>query len=511
MTDADLKPVFGKRAELAPPAARVRALNREQMLMLQIDVERLIPEDHAARAIWEFVGKLELQPFYEKVKAVEGRAGQPRFDPRLMISIWVYGLSRGINSARELSEWCNWEPGLQWLCAMGSVNYHSLSTFRSAHGEALQPLFIDLLGVLSAEGLVGLERVAVDGTRIRAHCSNEGFRQGARLQQYLDTAAAHVQTLAQEPEDTLSRREQAARERSRTEREKKVAAAQRILEELQQARGAEAAAKVQVNVSEPEARIMKQSGGGFAPSYNLQLATDEKEKIIVAAVVSDSGTDTGLLAEVMDEVKHACGALPKEVLVDGGYVSADNLEQSQKRGVELIGPIPDVVAMASKQAQRRGIGEAYRKEAFGYESDQDTYRCPEGKLLIHIKQRLREGGRIEHEYRAKRSDCASCAHKMECCPTALRSGRTVVRSEPNPILSAFRQKMQTETYQQHYRKRSEVAEFPNAWLKEKLGLRRLRLSGLAKVAAESLWAVITYNIQQWIRLIWRPQLPTAAA
>ena len=100
---------------------------------------------------------------------------------------------------------------------------------------------------------------------------------------------------------------------------------------------------------------------------------------------------------------------------------------------------------------------------------------------------------------------------MECCPTALRSGRTVVRSEPNPILSAFRQKMQTETYQQHYRKRSEVAEFPNAWLKEKLGLRRLRLSGLAKVAAESLWAVVTYNIQQWIRLIWRPQLPTAAA
>src|ERR1700676_5644675 len=94
MTDADLKPVFGKRAELAPPAARVRALNREQMLMLQIDVQRLIPEDHAARAIWEFVGKLKLQPFYQEVKAVEGRAGQPRFDPRLMISIWVYGLSR---------------------------------------------------------------------------------------------------------------------------------------------------------------------------------------------------------------------------------------------------------------------------------------------------------------------------------------------------------------------------------------------------------------------------------
>lgn len=129
--------------------------------------------------------------------------------------------------------------------------------------------------------------------------------------------------------------------------------------------------------------------------------------------------------------------------------------------------------------------------------------------MIHIKQRLREGGRIEHEYRAKHSDCAACAHKMECCPTAQTCGRTVVRGEPNPLLKAFREKMQTEAYRHSYRKRSEVAEFPNAWLKEKLGIRRFRLRGIAKVAMESLWAVITYNVQQWIRLRWREQLAAA--
>ena len=85
----------------------------------------------------------------------------------------------------------------------------------------------------------------------------------------------------------------------------------------------------------------------------------------------------------------------------------------------------------------------------------------------------------------------------------------MVRSEPNPLLKAFREKMQTEAYRQSYRKRSEVAEFPNAWLKEKLGMRRFRLRGIAKVAMESLWAVITYNVQQWIRLRWREQLAAA--
>jgi hypothetical protein len=257
---------------------------------------------------------------------------------------------------------------------------------------------------------------------------------------------------------------------------------------------------------------MKQSGnGGFAPSYNLQLATDVQEKIIVAAVVSDCGADTRLLEAVVEEVKRTCGEQPEQVLVDGGYVSASNMVKMEERGVELIGPVPDVISMVNLQAQQRGVSEAYRKEAFSYDADHDTYRCPQGQVLVHIKQREREGGRIEHEYRAKHSACAGCAHRMECCPAAKTCGRTVVRSEASPLVKAFREKMQTEAYRLLYRKRSEVAEFPNAWLKAKFGLRRFGLRGKAKVAIESLWAVITYNLQQAIRLGVRQQLARVKA
>jgi transposase len=512
MTEADFKPVFGEPVPLPASAAtpRVRVLNRSQLLMLYVDIERLIPDDHPAKAIWELVGTLDLSAFYEKVKAVEGRAGQAGFDPRLMISVWLYGTSRGINSARELSERCDWEPGLQWLCAMGSVNYHSLSTFRVNHGEALKKLFIELLGVLSAQGLVKLERLSVDGTRVRANCSDESFLRGKKLQEHLEAAAAHVEALEQQPEDT-SKRQQAARERSWRERQQRVAAAQEQFKQLQEQRGPGKAAQAQVSTTEADARIMKQSGGGFAPSYNLQLATDEKAKIIVAAVVSNNGADTQLLTEVMDEVNEVVAKRPGQVLVDGGYVSADNLSKMQERGVELIGPVPDAAAGVNRQAKQRGVSEAYFRDAFRYDSDQDTYRCPEGKVLVHIKQRQRGGGSIEHQYRAKRSDCAACPHKMQCCPGASTHGRTVARSEPSQSVKAFREKMQTGAYQQLYRKRSEVAEFPNAWLKEKLGLRRFQLRGLGKVAVESLWAVITYNVQQWIRLVWQTKLTPVEA
>jgi hypothetical protein len=74
------------------------------------------------------------------------------------------------------------------------------------------------------------------------------------------------------------------------------------------------------------------------------------------------------------------------------------------------------------------------------------------------------------------------------------------------VVVAFRQKMETEAAQQAYRQRGAVAEFPNAWIKEKIRLRQFRLRGLAKVRMELFWACLTYNVQQWIRLCWRPPL-----
>ena len=78
-----------------------------------------------------------------------------------------------------------------------------------------------------------------------------------------------------------------------------------------------------------------------------------------------------------------------------------------------------------------------------------------------------------------------------------------IRLEEQADVAAFRQKMEEAEYRTIYRKRGEVAEFPNAWIKEKLGLRKFRVRGLVKAGSELLWACLTYNILQWVRLIWR--------
>ena len=121
------------------------------------------------------VNQLDLKRLEEKIQAVEGRAGQSSLDPRLLMSLWIYGYSEGISSARELSRMCGYEPGCQWLTGMQTVNYHTLADFRVEHREELDRIFVQVLGLLSAEGLIEMKRITQDGTKIKAHAASQKF------------------------------------------------------------------------------------------------------------------------------------------------------------------------------------------------------------------------------------------------------------------------------------------------------------------------------------------------
>jgi hypothetical protein len=148
--------------------------------------------------------------------------------------------------------------------------------------------------------------------------------------------------------------------------------------------------------------------------------------------------------------------------------------------------------------------------AFQYDARQDCYRCPAGEWLRHSGQENRTGV-IHHQYRAEASVCAQCRFKEQCCPQNASKGRSITRAVEAPPVQAFKQKMQTEEAKAIYRQRGAVAEFPNAWIKEKLGLRRFHVRGLLKARMETLWVCLTYNIQQWIRLVWRVRLVAHSA
>ena len=83
---------------------RYEVIEREQLCWRVVDVERLIGPDHAARAVWEFSGQLDLSAYQEEVRAVEGKAGRPGWEPRVLVSLGVEGYSKGVGAARGIEE-----------------------------------------------------------------------------------------------------------------------------------------------------------------------------------------------------------------------------------------------------------------------------------------------------------------------------------------------------------------------------------------------------------------------
>jgi transposase len=488
--------------------ARVKPIDRRQLLLRPVDVEGLVAAEHPVRAIWELVGQLDLSGFYEAIEAVEGEAGRPAIDPRLLISLWIYAYSRGVNSAREVARLCGHDPAFQWLTGMEEINYHTLSDFRVKRKQELDELFARLLGVLSAEGLVTLERVMHDGTKVRASAGADTFRREERIRAHLELARKHVEEMGDPRSEEMSNRVAAARRRAARERQQRL---EKALEELKQIRATksdeESKQQTRASMTDPQARIMKQPDGGHAPSYNVQISTDAAAGVIVAVGVTQSGSDYRELVPGIERIEANLERLPEQMVADGGFTSRENILSLNEKSIDFVGAMGEREAQSIGQMQRRGISADFYPAEFAYDAATDTYTCPAAKSLRHDRKETRIG-QIVHQYRAHAADCQACCFKDRCCPTAPSKGRAISRRVEDPVVAAFLAKMQTDQAKEIYRRRGAVAEFSNLWIKAKLGLRQFRLRGLLKTGIEAVWASLTYNFQIWIRLRWRTQWAT---
>ena len=486
---------------------RVRAINRQQLLLRAVDVERLVAEDHPVRAVWEFVGRLDLGRFYAAIDALEGEAGRSATDPRLLISLWIYAYSEGVSSAREVERLCGYHPAYQWLTGTEVVNHHTLSDFRVDHQEGLDELFAQVLGVLSAEGLITLERVMHDGTKVRANAGADTFRREERIRAWLDEARKQVEEMGDPRGEEMSQRVAKARQRAVRERKQRL---EQALEELEKVRAAKPKAqdkpRARVSATDPQARVMKQADGGYAPSYNVQISTDAVAGAIIGVGATQAGSDYRELEDGVERVKANLGSVPKQLVADGGFTSRDNVLAMHDRGIDFIGSLEERSAQSAAQMERRGVAREFWPHAFVHEVGSDTYTCPAGKTLHH-EARAKGIGKTIHSYRAAAADCLACPFKARCCPQT-SNGRSICRSEDDPVVAAFVAKMQTAEAKAIYRQRGPIAEFPNLWIKAKIGLRQFRLRGLHKVGMEAVWASLTHNVQLWARLRWKPACAT---
>jgi transposase len=328
----------------APP--RLRRPDRQQLLVLPRTIDDLVPADHPVRALWALVQRWDLTLFLQGIRARGERPGRAATDPQLLIALWLYTTIEGNGCGRQLNRLCIESDPYKWLCGGVSLNYHTLNDFRVDHEEALDNLLTQMIAVLTQAQIVTVERIAQDGTRIRASAGANSFGERETLEKHLEVARAHLEAVKQSAAaPTVSAQQQAARQRGARECQERLEQAPVELKKVEQAKAQQKDKPTKehparASSTDPEARMMRMPDGGTRPAYNLELATDCSSRAIVGVETTNAGSDAGQDAPMRDQVETRADEAVAEQLVDGGFVSLEAIARAAEEEVTVYAPVP---------------------------------------------------------------------------------------------------------------------------------------------------------------------------
>jgi transposase len=313
----------------------------------QAEIQFLVPDDalssdHPARLIWNVLGALPLANFYVGIESVVGGAGRPPLCPQMLLTLWLYAISEGICSAKEISRLTKSDLAFRWIVGNLEVSHDVLSGFLAKRSQEIDGLMTDVLASLMEKGLLTLKLTAQDGTRTRAAATAPSFRTYGSLLECRRQAALHLKAVlaaADDPEYTRAQHQ--ARERAARDFQSRVEAAIATVQELQRT-PSHKNKWARASTTDAEARTMKMGDGGYRPAYNVQYAVaGEPEggaRTIVAVRVTNVGSDLGSLAPVAEQIKERTGRYPEALLADGGHVKHEDIIDVEKKGIAVIAP-----------------------------------------------------------------------------------------------------------------------------------------------------------------------------
>ncbi len=323
---------------------------RNQIEFIQASLDDLLPEEHQVRNILNYVEQMDLSSIYKKIKSTEGNPGRPSIDPRILFALWIYAIVEGIGSARVIDRYCSEHIAFRWLCGGVSVNYHTISDFRKNNSNEFEELIKETIARLMSKNLVSLKRVSQDGMRVRASAGSSSFRRKKTLKELKAIATEQVDLLIKEiDEDPAAclNRQTAAKKRVAIERKKRI---EQALDELKRETIEKGKAKkkhckpftqaekdeMRVSTTDPEAKKMKMSNGGFNPAYNMQLAIDTESRFIIGNMVVNKNNDFDQMPPMFNQVEDRYAKTADEWLVDQGYLVHSHIINVQKRGCKVF-------------------------------------------------------------------------------------------------------------------------------------------------------------------------------
>ncbi len=361
-----------------------RPYTLDQRLLLPPDLRAWLPDDHLALFISDVVDELDLSAIYAVYERGDGR-GQPPYHPAMMVKLLLYAYCTGRPSSRKIERATHEDVACRVLAGDQHPDHDSIAAFRTRHLPALAGLFIQVLELCQAAGLVKLGHVALDGTKVKANASKHKAMSYARMRETEQHLEREVRALLDQAEQVdaaedaqygagrrgdelpaeLARREtwltriraakaaleQQAKERAAkaaeqargklAAREQRVGSAKGRVPKVADPEQAQPAPTAQLNFTDPESRIMLDGATkSFVQAYNAEIAVDAQAQVIVACGVTQDATDVQQFVPLLEQVQTNAGRLPATVTADAGFFSEASLTAPQLAGSDCYVP-PD--------------------------------------------------------------------------------------------------------------------------------------------------------------------------
>ena len=508
-------------------------LPRDQILLFPETVGDRIPQDHSVRLFAEILDGVDWSSWERHYVLV---SGQPPIHPKFMAGAILYGLSHGLRSSRRLEWACANAVDFLWLVEGRTIDHSTFCDFRTKFKRELKDLFRQIGLVAMHLGLIRLNQVALDGTRVRANSSPHATASAKTLEQRLTALDEQIEKMLAEaceadqqdkdlfggsvsstslPKDLSDLRRRQERLHQALAAAEKLDAKRRPKKDEEGSSKKKRAAKVPV--ADPDSAIMPNKEGGYAPNFNPVAAVDGECGMIVDADVLNEMKEAETVIPAVERIESTFGDQPDQFLADSAFATGGNLSELAERGIEALMPVDQALLPDENPADRMDPTEpvpARRdwaklprraqtgkldRAAFVYDAAKDCYWCPAGRALIfeQLKTKQRAAGEAS-EYRVyKCPSCAGCG-LAGACLVGNTKRRTVSHDQHEQVRRAAAARLKTETGRTTYAKRAHLAETPNGVIKEVMGLRRFLLRGLDKVRTEWLWACTAFNMRKLV-------------
>ncbi len=438
-----------------------------QQWLLPPSLDDLLPRDHPARFVREFVDALDLRMLGFRMR--KGDEGRPSYAADLLLKVWVYGYLERIRSSRRLERACLHDLALLWLTGMNYPDHNSLWRFWHDNEKVLQQVFRQTVQIAARAGLIGMALHAVDGTKITARASTDKMwgrklleKKLARLDRSIEEMAAEINKSEAEEVGPENRLPEGLADKQRLREQVRAKLAELEKENREH-----------MHPKERDAQVMK-NHEGTRLGYNAQAVVESGHGLVVAAEVTNEQNDLHQLVPMIEEVKEELGSVAAETVADSGYWNGEQLSEAEKK------QYPVLVNLDAADARHRG-GD-YDSSKFRYDQERDCYICPRGEELEYERTRKPDGKPHPRVYRCRRYK--QCPVRWECSKD--KQGRRV---ELSPYWGASlrqREKQTEEGKKSLLRQRMRIVEPVFATVKDRLGFRRWTVGGLEKVRAQ--WA-----------------------